>query len=171
MPAQLLLAQPHRRLSLSLNWWNSGFILSDREESLSPWGITPADFLFFLANEETTSLVGVRKLLLSHLPDCMCVGAQQPTSLWKMAEMGCKNRRYPKSWNMSCSFSLIWAFCLKDWTDCASCPLPFALSGAQAEPRLGAVSCLSLGAGPAGVTLKSSSSKRVKTEKSLSRWD
>lgn len=132
VPAQLLLAQPHRRFPLSSARWNPEpqlCNLSGREDSLSPWGIPPADFLF-LANEETTLLVGVRKLLISHLSDCMCVGTQ-PTWLWKMAEMGCKNGRYPKSWNMSCSFSLwpIYSFKLSSWkiklfVPLARCPLP-----------------------------------------------
>lgn len=63
--------------------------LSGREESLSPWGITPADFLF-LANEEITLLLGVRELLLSHISDCTCVRTQQPTSLWKMLRWDAK---------------------------------------------------------------------------------
>lgn len=148
---------------LVLSWWNPEsqlYHLSGRGESLSPWGITPADFLF-LANEGTTLLLGVRELLLSHISDCTCVGPQQPTSLWKMAEMGCKNGRYPKSWNVSCSFSLwpIYWFKLSTWqiklfVPLALCPLP-SLGRTEAL----CWSCLSLCAGPAEVTLKSSSWK------------
>lgn len=126
MPAQLLLAQPHRRLSLSLNWWNSGFILSDREESLSPWGITPADFLFFWQMKKPLHLL-VLGNSCSHTYLTVCVwehSNQHPCGKW--LKWDAKIGGTPKA--EICLAHSLW-FELSAWkieliVPLAHCPLP-----------------------------------------------